>query len=240
MQILFLQTQSFLFFISPKYTLKIKHLKKLSDKSKHARIHPLLTFVARMKFKFAKLLIVKYSHVGPTLTESLINLLKHVNTTFPHPSFLANTEQEKENVNLCTGHTVQNFHTLLHFKKWHFEKLFLNDVWIDPNVPLLKKVPNGFLIHHVVTLITINLFTISSIILEYSLFPFPCYFLLHFYNPPHPACQQNSISKSPTRKRLDLYHLIDSYNFWWLFVILPSKEIISGHNWGRGTSRNIT
>ena len=49
-----------------------------------------------MKFKFAKLLIVKYGSVErPTLTQSLINLLKRVNTLS-----LSHIEQDKENVNL--------------------------------------------------------------------------------------------------------------------------------------------
>ena len=97
------------------------------------------------------------------------------------------------------------------------------------NVPLLKLVLNGFLIHRVVTLITINLFTISSIILEYSLFSvFHAISYLNFTFQPHPAYHKKPYQTPPIDKNedLDLYHnLIDSYNFWCYFVILsPLKR----------------
>ena len=79
MQILFLPTR-FIFPSLHNTLLKRQTSKKLSD-SKHNKILLLLTFVAGMKFKFANLLIVKYS-MGPrsntnTKSDKSLKMSKH-------------------------------------------------------------------------------------------------------------------------------------------------------------------
>ena len=102
-----------LFFIFPKFTLKIKHQKKLSDKGKHTRIHPLLTFVARMKFKFAKLLIVKYSIQQPrsntnTKSDKSFKTCKHYTPT----SILSSIDPGKRKCKSLHRAHIYNFQNL--------------------------------------------------------------------------------------------------------------------------------